>query len=148
MKQHEILCRSELGKALIDGASITNIQGVSPSSGYLVLRRDSFQPVRIPLYDGSFFLDPLEPQASDAVEVANAFRLRWLEAYRHVRDVMINMRYYIVSSVVDDSIEIFIAEKFTDDDTAFKFAYSNYNNVVFDITNNKFLSVNESEKQV
>jgi hypothetical protein len=148
MKQHEILCRSEFGKALIDGASITNIQGVSPTSGYLVLRRDAFQPIRIPLYDGSFFLDPLEQQASYTVDVANCFRFSWLEAYRHIRDVLINMRYYIVSSVVDDSIEISIAEKFTDDDTAIKFANANYNNMVFDIANNKFIQVNEPQEQV
>lgn len=146
MKKHEILCRSELGKALIDGTSITNIQGVSPSSGYLVLRRDAFEPVRVPLYDGSFFLSELEPKALDAIEVSNSFRLRWLEAYRHIRDVIVNMRYYIVTNVSDDSIELSIAEKFTDDKTALQFAYANFNTTVFDIANSKFIKANEPEK--
>lgn len=139
MKEHEKICRFELGACLIDKHTACNVRGVRTSTGYLVVHKDAFRPIRFPIIEPKSFDIFNDTDHVSSSELAHSFKLSWMEGYRTIRDKLFGMNYYILCCLDEEYLSFYVTERFVDKDKAMSLSGTRSLSSVFDLAESRFI---------
>lgn len=139
MKEHEKICRFELGACLMDKSTACNVRGVRTSTGYLVVVKDAFKPIKFPVIEPKSFDIFQDTDNISASDLSHMFSISWMDAYRTIRDNLFGMNYYVLANLDEEYMSLYVTERFVDKEKARAVADTRSMCSLFDLSQSRFI---------